>query len=228
MKFSEFIKKYEVGKSYAYKGTYKGECVSLVKNYIYDVLNAEPVSIGNAKEYWEKRNGSYIKSIFKPLKKGEAIKRGDVFVRTSGKFGHIGIVIKADKQNIHTLEQNNGGCRVVKKMVYPITTDFHYLRPLNQKNIVEKKNKPTVKAGKNYYFSTEPFCYKDTTKKNVYLINEITNLTCAEKARLQKGTKVKPDKVLEVGNDLWITFTKKHKTVFALVYNYEKDKSYIK
>ena len=91
-----------------------------------------------------------------------------------------------------------------------------------------KKNKPAVKIGKAYYFSTEPYCYKDTTKKNVYLINEISNLTCAEKARLQRGTKVKPLTVQEVNGNVWITFEKKKKTVYALVYNYEKDKAYIK
>ena len=91
-----------------------------------------------------------------------------------------------------------------------------------------KKNKPNVKVGKVYYFSTEPFCYKDTSKKKVWLINEITNLTCAEKARLQKGTKVKPLSVKEENGNVWITFEKKKKTVYALVYNYEKDKAYIK
>ena len=50
MTLDKFVITHKVGKSYDYAGGYKGECVSLVKRYIRDVLGFTPQSIGNAKE----------------------------------------------------------------------------------------------------------------------------------------------------------------------------------
>ena len=159
--------------------------------------------------------------------KGNNAKRGDVFVRDSGEHGHIGIVMSASALGFTAIEQNAGGCGVVKHIYHEYTKDIHFLRPINQKNIVEKKNRPTVKAGKTYYFTTEPYVYKDTNK-NAFKICDITELNSTDKARLQKGTKVKPTEVINQGKDIWIKFTCYKKEAYALVYNYEKDKSYIK
>ena len=132
MTLDKFVITYKVGKSYNYAGGYKGECVSLVKRYIRDVLGFTPQSIGNAKEYWLKRNGSYIKAHFKPVSKP---KRGDLFVRASGIYGHIGIVLSAGDTTYYTIEQNKGGCRVVTNELRKYESGFHFLRPLNQTNI---------------------------------------------------------------------------------------------
>lgn len=140
MTLDKFVITYKVGKSYDYAGGYKGECVSLVKRYIRDVLGFYPQSIGNAKEYWLKRNGSYIKAHFKPVSKP---KRGDLFVRTSGTYGHIGIVFSAGDTTYYTIEQNKGGCRVVTNEVRKYESDYHFLRPLNQANIGTDRTVPT-------------------------------------------------------------------------------------
>lgn len=132
MTFDKFIVTYKVGKSYDYAGGYKGECVSLVKNYIKQVLGFTPQSIGNAKEYWNKRNGDYIKAHFKAVSKP---KRGDLFVRTSGTYGHIGIVISAGDTVYYTIEQNKGGSRVVSNETRKYESGYYFLRPLNQANI---------------------------------------------------------------------------------------------
>ncbi len=132
MTFDKFIITYKVGKSYDYAGGYKGECVSLVKNYIKQVLGFTPQSIGNAKEYWNKRNGSYIKAHFKAVSKPQ---RGDLFVRTSGTYGHIGIVITAGDTVYYTIEQNEGGSRVVSNETRKYESGYYFLRPLNQANI---------------------------------------------------------------------------------------------
>ena len=132
MTLDKFVITYKVGKSYGYAGGYKGECVSLVKLYIRDVLGFTPQSIGNAKEYWNKRNGSYIKAHFKAVSKP---KRGDLFVRTSGTYGHIGIVISAGDTTYYTIEQNKGGCRVVTNELRKYESGYYFLRPLNQENI---------------------------------------------------------------------------------------------
>lgn len=225
MKFNTFLETYKIGKSYpAPDGTYKGECVSLVKCYIKDVLGTEPKSIGNAKEYWLKRKEAYIKSLFKPLKKGATIKKGDVFIRTSGTYGHIGIVISTDKDGFFTIEQNAKGCRVVKHLYHPYAEDIHFLRPLNQRNI---SNKPSVKVGKVYYFTTRPYLYKNT-KREPYLINELCKLSSEDRARLKSGTKLKPETVEEVNGDVWVTFKYNKHIVYCVVYNGTKDKAYIK
>ena len=137
MTFEQFIKYYKVGQSYAYNGTYKGECVSLVKLYIEQVLGVIPQAIGNAKMYWLSRNSKYIKSIFTPIANTPDFipQRGDVFVRTSGIYGHIGIVISATKDYFYTIEQNYNGCGVVKNVKHTDWSNINFLRPLNQSNI---------------------------------------------------------------------------------------------
>ena len=140
MTFEQFLQYYKVGQSYAYNGTYNGECVTLVKLYILNVLDVIPQSIGNAKEYWLKRNGKYIQSIFTPIKNTPDFipQRGDVFVRTSGIYGHIGIVISATKDYFYTIEQNYNGCGVVKNVKHTDWKNINFLRPKNQENINPK------------------------------------------------------------------------------------------
>lgn len=145
MTLDKFVIDHKCGVSYAYNNGFHGECVSLVKLYIKDVLGFTPQSIGNAKEYWNKRNGSYIKAHFKPVSKP---KRGDLFVRTSGTYGHIGIVLSAGDSTYYTIEQNKGGCRVVTNEVRKYESGYYFLRPLNQANI-GKDN--TVKTSTKYF-----------------------------------------------------------------------------
>ena len=148
MTLDKFVITHKVGKSYDYAGGYKGECVSLVKRYIRDVLGFTPQSIGNAKEYWLKRNDNYIKAHFKAVSKP---KRGDLFVRTSGTYGHIGIVLSAGDTTYYTIEQNKGGCRVVTNELRKYESDYHFLRPLNQTNIGADRTVPT-QSTKTAYF----------------------------------------------------------------------------
>ena len=148
MTLDKFVITHKVGKSYDYAGGYKGECVSLVKRYIRDVLGFTPQSIGNAKEYWQKRNGNYIKAHFKAVSKP---KRGDLFVRTSGTYGHIGIVLSAGDTTYYTIEQNKGGCRVVTNELRKYESDYHFLRPINQANIGADRTVPT-QSTKTAYF----------------------------------------------------------------------------
>ena len=208
MTLDKFVITYKVGKSYDYAGGYKGECVSLVKRYIRDVLGFTPQSIGNAKEYWLKRNGSYIKAHFKPVSKP---KRGDLFVRTSGTYGHIGIVLSAGDTNYYTIEQNKGGCRVVTNELRKYGSGYYFLRPLHQANIGADRtlHTPTDEA---VYFKA----YKGTSdslvdaleavgaksdfayRKKIAQKNKITNYKGTSEqngkllALLKKGKLIKP------------------------------------
>lgn len=133
----EFCAKYKLNHSYGFEGTYVGECVSLVKNYIRDVLGVRPKAAGNAKDYWLNRNTTYIKSLFTAIPNTPSFvpKKGDVFVRTSGTYGHIGIVLSATKDYFYTIEQNYNGNRVVKNVKHTDWNNINFLRPKNQSGI---------------------------------------------------------------------------------------------
>lgn len=133
----EFCAKYKLNHSYGFEGTYVGECVSLVKNYIRDVLGVYPKASGNAKDYWLNRNSTYIRSLFTAIPNTPSFvpKKGDVFVRTSGTYGHIGIVLSATKDYFYTIEQNYNGNRVVKNVKHTDWNNINFLRPKNQSGI---------------------------------------------------------------------------------------------
>lgn len=209
MTLNEFLNKYKVGKSYGYNGTYIGECVSLVKNYIKEVLGVTPQAIGNAKDYWSKRNGAYLKGIFTPIANTPSFvpQRGDVFVRTSGTYGHIGIVLEATKDYFYTVEQNYNGCRVVKNIKHTDWNNVNFLRPKNQSNIVSA---PAFKVGSTYTLQVDLKVRKGAgtnyaqKKKSELTADGRKNALNQTMAVLKKGTKITAKKVQKVGNDVWL------------------------
>lgn len=155
MTLDKFLTTYKVGKSYDYANTgYKGECVSLVKCYIKDVLGVIPQAIGNAKDYWLNRNNRYIANNFTAIANTPTFvpQRGDLFVRTSGTYGHIGIVLEATTSYYYTIEQNYNGCRVVKNIKHTDWSNVNFLRPKNQKNI--NKVTPEFEIAETYTLTT--------------------------------------------------------------------------
>lgn len=186
MTLNDFLLKYKVGNSYGYNGTYVGQCVSLVKNYIKEVLGTSPQSIGDAKYYWLKRNSSYIQSIFTPIANTPSFipKAGDVFVRTSGTYGHIGIVLKATTDYFYTIEQNYNGCKVVKNIKHTDWKNINFLRPKNQSNIAVANNRTNVSKGS---YPTPVNWKNGSTKETVYKQNnfkeEIGSLSAKETAK---------------------------------------------
>lgn len=76
---------------------FKGECVSLIQQYLYNVCGIPFKARGNAKDWanniiegWDKFDIS------------NSLKAGDILVYTTGKFGHI-VIVNADLKG---LEQN--------------------------------------------------------------------------------------------------------------------------
>lgn len=220
MKFDKFIDTYKVGKGYDYDGVYGCQCVDLAKFYIDKVLGATPQSIGDAKEYWLKRRQSYIKSLFTVVK-GNAAKRGDVFVRDSGEHGHIGMVMSVDKEGFTAIEQNAGNCGVVKHLYHKFAKDLHFLRPRNQTNIT---NEPEVKEGDIVELTNANIIYKSASKTDPYNIGELTPFKCDQKAQYKKGTKIKVVSVDKVKGNIWV----KTNYGYVIAYDKKKDKSYIK
>ena len=206
MTLDKFVITHKVGKSYDYAGGYKGECVSLVKRYIRDVLGFTPQSIGNAKEYWLKRNGNYIKAHFKPVSKP---KRGDLFVRTSGTYGHIGIVLSAGDTTYYTIEQNKGGCRVVTNELRKYESDYHFLRPLNQANIGADRTVPT-QSTKTAYFKQ----YKGKSDSLVDALEAVgAKSDFAYRKKIASKNKIKDYKGTAEQNEKMLVLLKKGKLV---------------
>lgn len=206
MTLDKFVITHKVGESYDYAGGYKGECVSLVKRYIRDVLGFTPQSIGNAKEYWLKRNGNYIKAHFKPVSKP---KRGDLFVRTSGTYGHIGIVLSAGDTTYYTIEQNKGGCRVVTNELRKYESDYHFLRPLNQANIGADRTIPT-QSTKTAYFKA----YKGTSDSLVDALEAVgAKSDFAYRKKIAAKNRIKEYKGTPEQNEKMLALLKKGKLV---------------
>lgn len=94
MTFDEWVKKYS-GKAIDYDGTYGVQCVDLVKHYVKNVLGISPQSIGNAIEYYNKRNKvAYLKDNFRWHNNTPDFipKKGDICVFTSKSGnGHISV-----------------------------------------------------------------------------------------------------------------------------------------
>lgn len=211
MTLDKFLDTYKVGKSYDYANTgYKGECVSLVKCYIKDVLGVTPQAIGNAKDYWLNRNNRYIADNFTPIANTLTFvpQRGDLFVRTSGTYGHIGIVLEATKSHYYTIEQNYNGCRVVKNIKHTDWSNVNFLRPKNQKNI--NKVTPEFEIAETYTLSTNVKVRVDAgtnstqKKKSQLTADGQKNALNQTMAVLKAGTKVTVQAIKQIGSDVWV------------------------
>ena len=135
MTYKNWVNKYK-GQKINYDKVYGVQCVDLIKHFIDKVLNAKPQSIGNAKEYWHKRKGKYISSLFVPIENTPSFipKRGDVFVRTSGKCGHIGVCTgNASNEYFYAYEQNAGGKgEGMTRYCHTNWSTINFLRPKKQ------------------------------------------------------------------------------------------------
>ena len=162
MTFEQWVKTY-LGKKTDYDGAYGVQCVDLAKCFIDKVLGIKPQSIGDAKEYWNKRtNLKYLKDNFTFVKcnyKNGELQAGDIGVRTSGKNGHIFIIAEPTANGkIKFYDQNadgKGAAMTLRTKAYTSMVITGVLRPKNQKNLPKKatiKNTktPTYKAGNVY------------------------------------------------------------------------------
>ena len=224
MTLDKFISTYKVGESYDYNNTgYKGECVSLIKLYIKNVLGKTPQSIGNAKEYWNKRSLSYLRSIFTPYTNTASYvpQRGDVFVRTSGTYGHVGIVLSATTSEFYAIEQNFNGSKKVQKITHTSWTSTNFLRPKVQTNITHSF-KPgstyTVKVDKLNVRNGAGTGYGKVAKAK---LTSSLQATAYSNGQLKIGAKIKVCGTKQNGNNIWV------KTSCGWVAAYYNSKNYI-
>ena len=173
MNLTQFYNTYLVGKSYDYKNTgYRGQCVSLAKHYFEDVLEFKPQAIGNAKDYANISKSKYLQKNFKKVKNSK-VQRGDVFVRTTGTYGHIGIVWNVVSGVVKTLEQNHGGCLFVTHENLKLNKNYVVLRPKNQKNIDPFNHPPKVIVNEVVKLKTDLTCYIDNKASSRYNVESL-------------------------------------------------------
>lgn len=143
MKFDKWVKTH-LGKKVDYDGAYGVQCVDLIKSFIAEVLEVKPQAIGNAIDYYKKRNKlKYLKENFTAFnyKKGFSYQKGDIIVmQGSSVYGHIAVCNgKYDTKGVYAYDENykGSGAGMTERFF-----DFggYYtikcvLRPKNQKNL---------------------------------------------------------------------------------------------
>lgn len=161
--FSTWINS-RLGKKIDYDGSYGVQCVDLIDDYIYNCLGLKIGFYGNARNWWTERNSSaFLKKNFDfitPKFKTGELRRGDIGIRTSGKYGHIFIIAEENTGEYMTYYDENhcGNNEGVKKYVMQYKPDniTGVLRPKNQTNIAVKQyGDATMKSAQSVYCDSD-------------------------------------------------------------------------
>jgi hypothetical protein len=157
MKYSEWVTKYN-GKADDFDGAYGVQCVDLAKSFIKRVLGIEPQAIGNAIDYYNKRNSiKYLTDNFTWIDYAVNLdfKAGDLVVfKTNSKNGHIAVCNGVETSTyFESYDQNyNGAGSAMQLNQHKFSDATHkvlgVLRPKNQSNIdvTEVKKMATSKS----------------------------------------------------------------------------------
>lgn len=116
-------------------GTYKGQCVSLIQQYLDKVLGVPYRSRGNAKDWVT----NYPANIFEKLSNQVALQPGDVLVygkNYGGGYGHIGLI----DINGKFYDQNGVKRKAVGYRDQPFKNYVCVLRPKDQRKLKRQDN----------------------------------------------------------------------------------------
>lgn len=111
MTLDEFVKKYNA-KKVDYDGRYGAQCVDLFRQYCKDVLGIPHTGgvIGAAELYTKYEAMPMEKKYFEKIEAGKQTPiEGDVVIfkpTAKNKFGHVAIVLSADKLSMTVFEQD--------------------------------------------------------------------------------------------------------------------------
>ena len=180
---------------------YKGECVSLIQQYLNKVFGKEFKPYGNAKD-WE---NNYPKEYFNKLSVKEKLQSGDVLVYGSnyGKgYGHIGLI----DVNMKFLDQNGVKKEEVAYQNEPFKDYKCVLRPKNQEALGIYK----FIVSQNYTIQVN-LKVRDGAgiDKRWKLKSELTNdgkkhAINSENAVLKAGTRVTCLEIQKNNNNIWV------------------------
>ncbi len=181
---------------------YKGQCVSLIQQYLHKVFNKPFKAYGNAKD-WETQ---YPKEYFNKLANNNKLKPGDVLVYGSnygGGYGHIGLI----DANGKFYDQNG-----VKKLAIgyrdtPFSGYVCILRPKNQNALGLNSG---YNVGQTYTLITNVKVRDGAgtnarrKKKSELTTDGQKNALDQENATLKEGTKVTVQEVKNLNGDIWV------------------------
>lgn len=203
---------------------YKGECVSLVQQYLYQVFGKPFKAYGNAKDWID----NYPSEYFNKLNATVGYQKGDVLVygvdRGNG-YGHMGIIDCNNKW----LDQNGIKKKAVAYQDKPFAGYKCILRPKNQDALGLEKDKFNV--GTVYTTQVELYIRDAAgTDKQIKQVKDIT-VNAKEHAKFQDsnrnailnaGTRVTCMDTQKIGNDIWI------KIPSGWIAGYYEGKDYVK
>lgn len=156
-------------------GTYKGQCVSLIQQYLYKVLGVPYRSRGNAKDWVT----NYPKDSFDKLSNQVALQPGDVLVygkNYGGGYGHIALI----DINRKFYDQNGVKRKAVGYRDQPFRGYICVLRPKNQSNLKRQETNNgcytkqfavNTNIRENPTIHSTPHLYKANTKVQILAEN---------------------------------------------------------
>lgn len=180
---------------------YKGQCVSLIQQYLCKVFGKSFKAYGNAKDW----STNYPKSYFTKLSKSSKLQPGDVLVYGSnygGGYGHIGLI----DCNGKWYDQNGIKSKKIAYRDKPFSGYVCVLRPKNQ----DKLGLNEYKVGSTYTLTTNVKVRagagidKKRKKTNELTVDGKKHALDQENATLKEGTKVTVQEVKTVDGDTWV------------------------
>lgn len=182
---------------------FKGQCVSLVQQYLYQVFDKPFKAYGNAKD-WE---NNYPRDYFTKVSKQTALIPGDVLIygaNYGGGYGHMGL-IDANKK---FYDQNGTKRLAVAYRNSPFSGYVCVLRPIDQNKL--GLNSSNYKVGQNYTIQVNLKVRKgagtdsEWKRRSELTPNGRENALDQEYAVLKKGTRVTVQEIIKKGNDTWL------------------------
>lgn len=184
------------------ENSFKGQCVSLIQQYLYKVFGKPFKAHGNAKDWAT----NYPKDYFIKVSTNTRLQKGDVLVYGSnygGGYGHIALIDASG----NFFDQNGVKRLAVGYREKPFSDYIAVLRPINQAKL-GLANRYTV--GKTYTTQVDlkvrVGAGTDARQKNR---NELSadgqrHALSGVKACLKTGTRVTVQEIKNIGNDVWI------------------------
>lgn len=203
-------------------GTYKGQCVSLIQQYLYQVFGVPYKARGNAKDWVN----NPLPDVLDKLASNTKLQEGDILVYGSNYgsgYGHIALI----DINMKFFDQNGTKKLEVAYQDNPFSGYVCVLRPKNQAALGINRN-GRFEVGKTYTTQVDLKVREGAgTDKNWKKKSELTpdgqnHATSNANAVLQTGTRVTCKEVKTIGNDIWI------KIPSGWIAGYYQNKEYVK
>lgn len=162
MKFNEFINDVKAKGGVDTDGYYGKQCMDLYNYYCNNVLELQNVGASYAKGILN--NPNIMNNVERIDNYLEFIpQKGDIAVFCGGQYGHVAICLgEGDINNFKTIDQNWKEQQLTEEWhSYTYMTPLVFLRPKNQKNIIEESSQ-----------GTKLFLPANATSWNVYPLNK--------------------------------------------------------